>query len=426
MPETHAAGGGRARGDATRVYYALETFSSLFWTLGFTLTLLYQVEVVGLSPFEMVLVGTAMELTCFLGEIPTGIVADLYSRRLSVVIGFAVMGAGLVLQGAVPELWAVLLAQVVWGIGYTFTSGATQAWITDEVGEDAVRPLFTRATQIGLAMTFVGTLLAGAAGLVALAVPLLVAGAGYVLLAAALAVVMPERNFSPAPRAERETFGAMRRTLRDGLRQARSRRVVRTFLVVSLVLGLASEAVDRLWVPRVVAGFDLPDVPGLGQGSGAVGAFTLFALVGAAVSLVVSMVVNRYAERAVANPHPNVLLAGLVGVQAAGIVGVALLASLWPVMVALWLRNAARSLAGPIEAAWLNRNVDSASRATVLSVNSQMDAVGQVAGGPPLGALASRTSIPVALLVSAALLLPAGGLLARLRPEGTPEQPAGT
>ncbi len=413
--------------DPRRTYYGLETFFALFWSLGFTLNLVYQVEVVGLSPFQLVVVGTVMEATCFLGEVPTGVVADLYSRRLSVLIGFVLIGAGLALQGAVPQFWAVLLAQVVWGIGYTFTSGATEAWITDEVGEEDVQPLFTRATQIGLAMSFAGTLLAGVVGSLGLGLPLVVAGAGYVATAAVLALVMPERNFRRTPAAERESYGRLGRLLADALGQARRRPVVRSFLVVSLVLGLSSEAVDRLWVPRVVADFDLPDVPvlsSLGGTSDTAAAFTLFALMSAGLSLVVSLVVNRYAERAVSNPHPNVLLAGLVGVEIVGILGLALLGHLWLALAALWTRNAARALAIPIQAAWLNRNVDSRSRATLLSVDSQLDAVGQVLGGPPLGALATRTSIPVALVVSAGLLTPAAAIYARLRPDPD-AQPAG-
>jgi hypothetical protein len=53
------------------------------YALTFTLSLVYYVKDVGLSPLQMVLVGTVLEASCFLFEIPTGIVADLYSRRLS-------------------------------------------------------------------------------------------------------------------------------------------------------------------------------------------------------------------------------------------------------------------------------------------------------------------------------------------------------
>lgn len=76
---------------------------------------------------------------------------------------------------------------------------------------------------------------------------------------------------------------------------------------------------------------------------------------------------------------------------------------------------AAQAVAEPIESAWLNRDIDSASRATVLSVNSQFNAIGQVVCGPPLGALAGRTSIPVAMIVSAGILAPASAVYARLR-----------
>ena len=79
----------------------------------------------------------------------------------------------------------------------------------------------------------------------------------------------------------------------------------------------------------------------------------------------------------------------------------------------MWLRGAGQAFAGPIQAAWLNRNLESGTRATVLSMNGQADAIGQVAGGPPLGALASWASIPVALLVAAVVQAPS--VLAFLR-----------
>ena len=130
------------------VYYLLGGGTSFFLVLAFTLNQVYYVTVVGLSPLQLVLVGTVLEATCFLFEIPTGVVADLYSRRLSVVIGVSLLGAGMLLQGLVPTFAAVLVAQVVWGTGSTFLSGADQAWLADEIGEDAVGPVFTRETQL--------------------------------------------------------------------------------------------------------------------------------------------------------------------------------------------------------------------------------------------------------------------------------------
>ena len=205
--------------DATRTFYVLTGVVAFCLALCFTLNLVFQFRVIGLDPFQMVLVGTTLELTCFLFEVPTGIVADLYSRRLSVIIGFALIGVGFTVEGIVATFAAALVGNVVWGIGYTFTSGALQAWITDEVGEGRMGRVFTRETQIDLAFTIVGTLAAGALGLVSLRTPVVAAGAGLLLLAVGLLFVMPERNFAPTPRGDRESFAADARPVRRGARR---------------------------------------------------------------------------------------------------------------------------------------------------------------------------------------------------------------
>ena len=115
------------RAEPTQVWYLLRAGSALGDTLVWVLAPIYFVTSVGMSPLQLVLVGTFMELTVFVFEVPTGIVADVYSRRLSTVIGFVVMGASIVFVGSVPEAWAVIAGWSVWGFGYTFTSGATDA-----------------------------------------------------------------------------------------------------------------------------------------------------------------------------------------------------------------------------------------------------------------------------------------------------------
>lgn len=400
-------------------YYWFEGSWSLLHALAFTLALLYQVQVAGLSPFQLILVGTVMEATCFLFEIPTGIVADLYSRRLSALIGAFVVGIGILIQGIWPSFGPIVLATVVWGIGYTFVSGAVDAWITDEVGENAVQPLFTRFQQQHLALTVVGTILAGAVGQVNLQLPMIVAGAGFLVLGVVMTVVMPENGFHSVPRQERDTWSHLRRTLLTGLAAARGPGVVRSFLVIAVLTGVSSEVFDRLWTARVLEAFTLPTVGGVDDPAVW---FTAFALMGSLLALLMSLLANRLATERLNALHPAGLLATLLLVQVAGMVGFALSGSLWSALVAMWVRDSARAIAYPVQGAWINRNVESSTRATTLSLTSQADAIGQVVGGPPLGALATRTSIPVALLVSAGVLAPAALVYARVRP--TPSKTA--
>ena len=145
---------------AYRVYLTLNLVTSVAFWLAFAVNSIYYVTVARLDPLQLVLVGTTLEAAVFLFEIPTGVVADVYSRRLSIIIGIFMIGAGFLLEGSLPVFGAILLSQVLWGIGYTFTSGATQAWITDEVGgEEAAAPIFLRGAQFDQLGSLAGILL---------------------------------------------------------------------------------------------------------------------------------------------------------------------------------------------------------------------------------------------------------------------------
>jgi DHA3 family tetracycline resistance protein-like MFS transporter len=298
--------------DPARTYYAFNGVWAYLSALTFTLSLVYQIKEVGLSPLQLVLVGTTLEIACFVFEIPTGIVADLYSRRLSVIIGFVLIGAGFLLQGLVPAFLAILAAQVLWGLGFTFTSGAEQAWITDEVGEERVSRVFVRSQQISLGCQIAGTVSAGVLGVISLSLPMKLSGAGMIVMALVLLVVMREQNFHPTPRAERETFRQMAETFKHGLAVARRRPVVRTLVLISLVSGLSSEAFDRLWSVKILDDFQFPDL--FGTTDPAVW-FAVFSLVGTLLSLAASLIVNRVSAERVNALHPNGLLALLAFFQ---------------------------------------------------------------------------------------------------------------
>jgi len=142
---------------APTAYLVLEGVGGVLATLFGTLFSVYVIVEAHLGPFELVLLGTVLEGSILLFEIPTGVVADTVSRRLSVIIGMAVTGAALLLMGSVPRFGWLVVASVLWGLGDTFVSGAYEAWITDEVGEEHVAQVFTRETQVDLSATVLGS-----------------------------------------------------------------------------------------------------------------------------------------------------------------------------------------------------------------------------------------------------------------------------
>ena len=194
-----------------KLYLGLRFFSALFFAVIVTVNLVYQAIVVGLNPLQLVLVGTLLEFCTFIFEVPTGIVADLYSRKLSVIIGVLLVGLGFAIEGSIPIFLSVLAAQAIWGIGYTFISGAREAWIADEVGEKDAGMAFMKGQQAAQIGTFIGIALSMVLANIDIRIPIVIGGLLYGMQAIFIALFMPEHNFIPTPAQKRETFKSMKK-----------------------------------------------------------------------------------------------------------------------------------------------------------------------------------------------------------------------
>jgi DHA3 family tetracycline resistance protein-like MFS transporter len=363
-----------------------------------------------MSPLQLVLVGTFMELTVFLFEVPTGIVADVYSRRLSTIVGVVIMGLAIVFVGSVAEAWAVILGWAIWGFGYTFTSGATDAWLADEIGVDNIRPVYLRSAQFARVVSLFGIAASVALGLVALWLPIVVGGLVIVAVGVAVALLMPETGFKPVERGEAESaVRVLARTGLTGARLVRRRPVLLLILAISASWGAWSEGYDRLSDAHLLRDVGLPSFFGL--------SFVVwFGLISAA-SLVLAIFVARPANRRleqVGQLTVTWVLVVLDIVLIASVVVFGLAGAFWLALVAMLFVNVARSLAMPLFTSWLNQSIDNSSvRATVMSITSQADAVGQWTGGPAIGAIGNAFGIRAALVTGAFLLSPAVALYGR-------------
>ncbi len=85
------------------IYLGIRGTFALFFTLWATVASVYRIEVVHLDPLRLVLLGTALEVSVFLFEVPTGVLADTYGRRRSVITGCILMGSGFALEGTADE-----------------------------------------------------------------------------------------------------------------------------------------------------------------------------------------------------------------------------------------------------------------------------------------------------------------------------------
>lgn len=395
------------KADAYKLYLGLQFFNGLFFSMIFVVASLYEATVAGLSGMQLVLVGTTVEVTVLLFEIPTGIVADAYSRRLSIIIGWFLMGVGFLIEGFFPIFSMILLTQVLWGIGYTFTSGATQAWLSDEIGEDNANRAFLRGNQYALAGSLIGMLAAIPIGNIAVNLPIVVGGFAVLGIGIVLLLFMPETGFKMTRPEDRNSFQHMSDIFKKGLTAVRSRPVLLSVLGIGFIYGLYSEGWDRLWVKYLVDHFTLPGLFGMNE-------VAFFGLLRAGGMLLSIFVTQQVEKRLDASHAPSIARAmvWITVLLAAAIFTFAFSPALSISIAAVLLVSITRNVMEPLYNAWINQRLDSDTRATVISMSGQVDAIGQIASGP-VAALISLSSVRAAITMASLLLTPALPLIAR-------------
>lgn len=383
---------------ATRVFYVMGLFRRAcirgFWPL-FFVRLVTEVE---LDPLQLVLLGTVMELSILLSEIPTGVVADVYSRKSSVILSFLIMGAAIVLSANALDYRWLIVSQILIGFGSTFESGAETAWITGEVGSpEAAEPLILRRAGWQLLTAVIGIVGFGLfAAATSLTVSLTVIGVAYAIWGLILIAIMPETNFV---RSAGDGWAGFRSMFTVGWRQCRSRKPLWILATAVFVSGLAKEAIDRLDIQRLV---DIGMPENLND-------IVVIAVLVAAKSVFAASALVIARRRARGGSVVTAMVLLFIGIAG----GVALLAHVELLVVAglgLILQGGFALAAEPLVTNWTNMFASGDARATVHSFIGQGEAFGEILGGIALGAVAQFTTVPTAMTLSALLFLTAAAV----------------
>jgi DHA3 family tetracycline resistance protein-like MFS transporter len=396
--------------DALKVYYGIEFFEDVGRHAAFTVFAVYLVRDVGLNPLELVLIGTIGEISYFLLEVPTGVVADAYSRRLSVILGLLVSGLSMIVIGITDEYALLLAGSMLWGLGSALQSGAYEAWITDEHGIDGIARVFLRGAQFAYAGAILGAILGVAVATQDLGAALVFGGAVVIVTGVACILVMPEHGFRRRPPAERlSPAHELKRNAVVGTRLIRGHHVLLLIVGITFFAGAASEGLDRLWEAHLIRDVGLPEFWGLDP----VVWFGIFNVVGLAAGIAVtSLLVPRFRHAGDGELAGALLV--LTAILSVAMIVFGLAAGFALAAGAYLVARLARRITEPLYSAWLNRNIeDSSVRATVNSLVGQSDAIGEIAGGPAIGVVGTLSGMRAALVASGLLLTPAVALYGR-------------
>ena len=390
-------------------FYALSGVYTLSASVIWGVNTLFLLDA-GLSFFEVFVANAAYSAGMVVFEIPTGVVADTLGRRISFLSSAAVLAVATLLYLALGETGAGVvpfaLVSVLMGLGFTFYSGAVEAWLVDALGASGYRGgldvVFARGQQVTGAAMLVGTIGGGLLGQLDLAVPYLARSVLLVLVFAIAFVAMHDIGFTPRRVALSLLPGEMVDTARAGVAFGWAQRPIRLLMVASAIqTGFVTWAFYA-WQPYLLELLGRDEIWVAGLVSAAIALSTI------AGNEVVD-VVSRYGGR-----RTTLLLAAAV-VQSAAAILLGLSSSFWVALVALLVITGSLGVGGPVRQAYLQQLIPSESRATVTSFDSMVAGVGGTGGQLGLGALGEARSVPSAFVLGGLATAAAVPLLARVR-----------
>jgi MFS family permease len=363
--------------------------ASLIWGIN-TLFLLHA----GLSIFEVFIANAAFTAAMALLEIPTGVVADTRGRRASFLLSEATLAVGTLAYVGVAAIHGGLLlfclAGAILGLGYTFYSGAVEAWLVDALKASGFQKeldgVFARASTVSSIAMIIGTVGGGVLGQLNLSVPYL-ARAMLILIAFGVGYrTMFDIGFTPRAVRFKGIGSEMRKVARAGITFGWRKPAVRLLVMQSFVsYGFFSWAwyawqpyflhlygTDAIWLSGVIA--------------------SLFALAGIAGNSLVKRVARPGRRR-------TTIMLSAAAASSAAMVATRVFRTFWVAVPVFLLGALVGGISGPVRQTYLHQSIPTSERATLLSFDSLVGSLGSVGGQTGLGYLSQERSVPAGFVV---------------------------
>ncbi|ANF33260.1 MFS transporter [Leifsonia xyli] len=402
-----------------RVYLTLMLGNTLAAAFIWGINTLFLLDA-GLTNFEAFAANAFFTAGMVVFEIPTGVVADTIGRRASYLLGTITLSLSTALYWLLwvwhsPFVWWAL-ASVLLGLGFTFFSGAVDAWLVDALGATgytgSLEAVFGRGLVVTGIATFVGSVLGGVIAQVTnLGVPFLLRAAVLILMFVFAFVAMHDLGFTPDKSMGplRATRNVLNQSIEHGMRKRSVRYVI---LSAPFASGVGIYAFYALQ-PYLLVLYGDPN------------AYSIAGLAAAILSLaqVAGGILAPRLRRMFAKRTTMVIAASLTSIVVLVLLG--LTAFFWFALVLLVLWGFVFAVAGPVRQAYLNDMIPSKQRATVLSFDSLFGSLGGVVIQPALGRAADLWGYGTSLVIGGAIELIGIPFLVASRRQRDPADTAG-
>jgi MFS family permease len=394
-----------------RTYLLLTLLSTLAASFIWGINTLFLLDA-GLNNAEAFAANAFFTAGMVIFEVPTGVVADTYGRRTSYLLGAATLLLSTLLylwmwQTHAP-LWGWAIASILLGLGFTFFSGATQAWLVDALAFAGVKESFetvlAKGQVVGGAAMLTGSIAGGfIAQVTNLGVPYIIRSVLLGLTLVAAFLWMKDLGFTPD--RSKGVLLEVRRLLRDSIDSGWRNPPVRWLMLAGLCAGGVNIFAFYALQPYLLELYGDPGAFGIaGLAASIVAGTQMFA------GLIVPRLRHFFGRRTYALIATSLIATGSLAALA--------LTRSFPVAVgSLVLWGLTFSIGMPIRQTYINGLIPTQQRATVLSFDSLMSSAGGVVAQPALGRVADLFGYPRAYVAGALLQLIAVPFLMMARKE---------
>jgi len=348
----------------------------------------------GLNLFEVNLVNFVFVAVLFICEVPTGVIADIFGRKLSFVISCFLSSLGTIIYAFSNSLGSFILAEAILAVGIAFANGAFNAWLVDKLDyhnyTGSLTRIFSRSQQLSYLISIVGALVGSYLADLDSIFPWFVSGV-VMLVAGILAwFFIKEEYFVKQKFSWKEKLQSAKTMVSFSASYGLKNGAIKFVVILGLVQNFAIQAPNMQWQP-FFSQFML-DKFSLGL---MFAGMSIFLAIGAAISTHFLKLIKS--EKLALALSQSIIAIGII------------LASwfIWfPLIVTVFMfHEIGRGLFMPLKDVYLNKHIPSKQRATLISFESMSRHVGAMVGLLVSGLLAQASSINTTWLVFGAVLL---------------------
>ncbi|NQT50383.1 MFS transporter [Candidatus Kuenenbacteria bacterium] len=345
----------------------------------------------GMSMSQIGLINFAFLAGVFVFEVPTGVVADFFGRKFSVVLGTFVTGLGSLVYFLSYSFWFFVLSEIIVAFGISLISGALEAWLKDSLDMNGYKEKIGGVFSSGEITTRIASMSGGAigafVGISSLRLPLLISGIGIIIGAMISIFIIDESYFEKKKLGWRKSFYGMGLIVKKSIHYGYKNKSIWYLVLAGSMFALVLQPLNMNWsiVFEQKIGLWIVSLAWVG--------IKFFEMCG-------NYLCGRLIKRGVSEKTLMVIGVIEVGVFVflAGMIQYG-----WIVLVSFWLHEVGRGIFNPAQKAYLHDNIPSTERATIGSFNSMIVKLGAAIGWVGSGILSDLLDVSLIWIGSGAI-----------------------